>query len=150
MTRFVSAFTNAETGAPQDLDFWGRICHREHGGSGPSYLGGWITAFCVWDSSGEWMGPPASAAKPSRTPDDSPSFLELDGISYAMIETGKVPVAFTEVEVRLIDNDEEFECMMVSGHVGSSVEGERGDTIRPLPAWFMFTKEERKARDAEF
>ena len=56
----------------------------------------------------------------------------------------EVPVAFSEVDVKIDDNGIEFECMMVSGHVGSSVEGERKDTVRPLTAWFMFIKEERK------
>jgi len=53
LSRFVGAFTNAETGSPQDLDFWGRICHAPPQGSGPTYISGWITAFCVWDSEGK-------------------------------------------------------------------------------------------------
>jgi hypothetical protein len=32
-------------------------------------------------------------------------------------------------------------CMMVSGHLAYSVEGEKKDRIRPLPSWFMFVKE---------
>jgi hypothetical protein len=73
--------------------------------------------------------------------------LQLDGIFYSMIDLHDIPVAFCEVDVKLDDNGHEFECMMVSGHVGSSVEGERKDTVRPLPAWFMFIKEEREDPD---
>ena len=68
--------------------------------------------------------------------------LQLDGIFYSIIDLKKVPVAFGEVDVKLIDNGVEFDCMMVSGHVASSAEGERKDTVRPLPAWFMFIKGE--------
>ena len=50
--RFVAAFDAPET---PDRDFWGKICHYESGGSGPDYLSGWITAFCVWSSKGKWQ-----------------------------------------------------------------------------------------------
>ena len=60
LTRFVRAFD----GKP-DIDFWSRVCHYYGGGSGPTYLSGWITAFCVWSSQGKWQGP--SISKPSET-----------------------------------------------------------------------------------
>jgi len=52
--RFVKAFD-----VEPDTDFWGRVCHYS-GGSGPTYLSGWITAFCVWNNEGKWQGPPIS------------------------------------------------------------------------------------------
>ena len=63
--------------------------------------------------------------------------LQLDGIFYSTIGLNKVPVAFCDVDVKLIDNGEEFDCMMVSGLVASSVNGEWKDTMQPLPARFM-------------
>jgi len=36
-----------------DLDVWDTVCHKEGGGSGPSYLGGWITCFNLFDHKGE-------------------------------------------------------------------------------------------------
>ena len=87
------------------------------------------------------MGSTEKTKESLRTWDLPP--LELDGIHYSKIDLSEVPVAFSEVDVKLDDNGIEFECMMVSGHVGSSVEGERKDTVRPLPPWFMFIKEER-------
>ena len=63
LIRFVGAFD----GEP-DVDFWSRVCHYHSQGSGPSYLSGWITAFCVWSSEGKWQGPPISEppSKPIR------------------------------------------------------------------------------------
>ena len=144
LSRFVGAFTNAETGTPQDLDFWGRICHKHSQGSGPSYLSGWITAFCVRDDKGKWVGPTAGTERSESRSTEISASLQLDGILYSIIDLSDIPVAFCEVDVKLVYNGDEFECMMVSGHVGSSVEGERRDMVRPLPAWFMFVKEERE------
>ncbi|KAJ3484795.1 hypothetical protein NLJ89_g11953 [Agrocybe chaxingu] len=62
-------FVNAFDGNP-DIDFWARVCHYDSGGSGPPYLSGWVTAFCVWDSNGKWQGPslePGSDKPLSRT-----------------------------------------------------------------------------------
>jgi hypothetical protein len=137
LTRFVRAFD----GEP-DIDFWSRVCHYYPQGSGPTYLSGWITAFCVWSSQGKWQGPPIS--KPSRTitllGGETVPELVLDKVCYPVIESGDVPVGYCEVDVKLDDNGEIFPCMMVSGHLAYSVEGEKKDRIRPLPSWFMFIK----------
>jgi len=133
--RFVRAFD----GEP-DIDFWGRVCHYTSGGSGPTYLSGWITAFCVWNNEGKWQGPPPAGHAAYQNFEAEGLFL--DGIDYPIIDSGDVPTGFCEVDVKLDDNGKELECMMVSGHVASLVEGERRDTIRPVSAWFIFIKSE--------
>ena len=55
LEKIVSQFVSIIDGTP-DLSFWSRICNNEGGGSGPSYISGWITAFCVFNDKGEWMG----------------------------------------------------------------------------------------------
>jgi hypothetical protein len=138
LKRFVMAFD----GEP-DIDFWGRVCHVHRGGSGPSCLSGWLTAFCVWDSKGKWLGPSLNEpALTSWTMHGTITALVLDGAVYSIIETDKIPTGFCEVDVELDDNGEIFDCMMVSGHLASQVEGKLKDTVRPLPSWFMFVKEE--------
>ena len=136
LTRFVRAFD----GEP-DVDFWSRVCHYHRHGSGPTYLSGWITAFCVWTSLGTWQGFSISEP-PSRTNGKRVSELVLDKVSYPVIERGDVPVGFCEVDVQLDDNGEMLPCMMVSGHLAYSVQGEKKDTIRPMLSWFMFVKSE--------
>ncbi|KAF8152211.1 hypothetical protein B0H34DRAFT_663705 [Crassisporium funariophilum] len=137
----ISQFVNAFDGAP-DVDFWNRVCHYHPQGSGPTYLSGWITAFCVWTSEGKWQGPPLPHHEtPYHYLNRGEEFLVLDGIVYPIIESEDVPVGFCEVDVKLIDNGEVFDCMMVSGHLAGAVEGEGRDVVRPLPAWFMFVKE---------
>ncbi|KAF8966098.1 hypothetical protein BDZ97DRAFT_1809483 [Flammula alnicola] len=136
LTRFVKAFD----GEP-DLDFWGRVCHYHSGGSGPTYLSGWVTAFCVWSNTGEWQGPSLTGAQVTRNWLNIPR-LTLDGVEYSIIDSKDVPTGFCEVDVKLDDNGQVFDCMMVSGHLATIIEGEMKDSVRPLPSWFMFIKEE--------
>lgn len=140
LKRFISAFD----GKP-DTDFWSKVAHFHSGGSGPTYLSGWITAFCLFGVGGEWHGPSIENmyVKPDeQKPQQSRSgpTLTLDGIRYAAVNSAKVPAAYCEVDVILDDNGQMFDCVMVSGHVGLAVCGENGDTLRPAPAWFMYIK----------
>jgi len=138
--RFIKAFD----GEP-DTDFWGRVCHYSSGGSGPTYLSGWITAFCVWNNEGKWQGPPIAdqtAHQHFQGRGWVSRALTLDGVNYPTIDSNDVPPGFCEVDVKLDDNGLELECMMVSGHLASFIEGQKRDTIRPVPSWFMFVKAE--------
>ncbi|KAH6915753.1 hypothetical protein BKA70DRAFT_1556345 [Coprinopsis sp. MPI-PUGE-AT-0042] len=138
LSRFVSTFD----GSP-DLDFWSKICHYSSGGSGPSYLCGWLTAFAVWSREGKWQGPSLTGEKEDECylPEDM-YYLKLDDAEYAMMNAGNVPAGYCELDVDLNDNGEKFDCMMVAGHMARLTGGEKGDTLSPLPAWFMFVKEE--------
>jgi len=51
LTQFVNVFDE-----PPVLEFWKKICHYKCG-SGGTYIGGWISAFCTWDGKGMWLGP---------------------------------------------------------------------------------------------
>ncbi|KJA15903.1 hypothetical protein HYPSUDRAFT_148524 [Hypholoma sublateritium FD-334 SS-4] len=140
LTRFVQAFD----GQP-DIDFWGRVCHHHEQMSGPSYLSGWITAFCVWNKNGQWQGPSLKVPKgPQVVGQVKDEKLVLDGVQYGMVNIKNVAPGFCEVDVVLDDNGEIFDCTMVSGLCATAVEGEREDAVRPLSAWFMFIKETRE------
>ena len=54
LAQFVAAFDNPNS--KENKEFWGKVCHRDGGGSGPTYLGGWVTAFCTFDEDGKWLG----------------------------------------------------------------------------------------------
>ena len=47
LAEFVAAFDSPTT--EENKTFWGKVCHRKGGGSDPTYLGGWMTAICVFD-----------------------------------------------------------------------------------------------------
>jgi len=163
LRQFIAAFDAVKAGSQPDIEFWGRICHEHINGSGPSYLAGWISAFCAWNSSGKWQGPKIATMQEPLSPgeeathneyyshirQDRPGYcppeLVVDGVRYPIVDLDSVPNGFCDVEVEMNDNGNEFECMMVSGHVGmaiSSTDGKR-DTVQPSPQWFMFITKDK-------
>lgn len=54
ISRFVSAFEAPDH--PDNLAFWAKVASEDHEGSGMDYLGGWVNAFCVFDTEGRWLG----------------------------------------------------------------------------------------------
>ncbi|KAF9566562.1 hypothetical protein CPC08DRAFT_733566 [Agrocybe pediades] len=127
-----------------------KVAHYSSGGSGPTYLSGWITAFCVFDDEGKWLGNPIKKdlkelpdARSLPVADFSATYteitllppiirdfigdgaeqvyLKLDGVQYHLIDSQDVPSGYSEVDVLLDDNGTEYKCMMVAGAVGMSV-----------------------------
>jgi hypothetical protein len=161
LRQFAIAFDMVEEGKTPDPDFWGRICHYDSGGSGPSYISGWLTAFCVWSQKGEWQGvnldqieQPLTEVEKSVLEEHNsrhPGSLVLDGLRYSRIETGEIPPGSCEVDIKLNDNGEKMDSVMVAGHVGNTVSasGPEGimDTLQPQAEWFMFVKEGRPPLD---
>jgi hypothetical protein len=160
LKQFVTAFDMMKEGQPPDTDFWGKMCHYHAGGSGPDYIGGWLSAFCVWNRQGEWQGgdisridKPVPKSKKLRSDQGlfGPPPLVLDSLRYPSVDTGEIPTGFCEVDVLVDDNGEEFDCVMVAGHVGNAMSAtdENGimNTLRPQAEWFMFIKEEVKRPD---
>lgn len=167
ISKFVSAFDDPN--GRDNLEFWTRVCHRDGGGSGPTYLGGWVTAFCVFDEDGKWIGPqlnhnalpngdPASLSaedffkiytKETRFRNQRQAALVLDGSPYHLVDSQKIPSGFTEVDVLVDDNGQLFPSMMTVGLIGMQVcssgdqkrsaTGER-DTVKPIAGWWLFVK----------
>ena len=61
ISQFVQAFHRPN--GPENIDFWQRVAHYHGGGSGPTYLSGWITAFCVFNAEGKWIGNPLNLVR---------------------------------------------------------------------------------------
>jgi len=53
-----------------------------------------------------------------------------------IIDSEEVPVGFCEVDVKVDDNGTLLDCMMLSGHLATLVEGGHW----PIPSRFMFVK----------
>jgi len=56
VTRFARTFEDGFAESAENCEFWNRAVHQESMGSGPSYLSGWVTAFCAFDETGKWIG----------------------------------------------------------------------------------------------
>ena len=166
--RFIRSFD--EPAGKEVLEFWGQIAHYLSGGSGPSYYSGWITAFCLWDHEGKSMyrKPPqmrswgydddpdldglTPAGTGRRTAEGNAwkekKHLTLGDVDYHWVESNEVPPGYTSVPVKVDDNGDKFEAMMVAGSVGikasASNHGGSGmlDTIGAETGWWIFEKEE--------
>ena len=165
ISRFVSAY-DAPTSA-DNLEFWNKVAHFRGGGSGPTWLSGWITAFCVFDEKGRWQGNGFNEISTHNTTGLDPlhltaaefasthlrqvstSYLALDGLPYPSISSDDVPCGYIHVDVKLIDNRKKFDTMFVAGLIGSHIsstaktntfrEGGR-DTVQPITGWWYFIK----------
>ncbi|KAJ7301365.1 hypothetical protein DFH08DRAFT_927872 [Mycena albidolilacea] len=163
ISRFVKAFEDPN--GKSNVDFWQSVAHFQPGGSGPSYYSGWITAFCVFNDKGEWLGPrletsvQSSVAPETLTPR---SFWEtykgyagglvLDGTRFHRIDCDNIPPSFVEADVRLVsfNTGENRQCSMTAGVVGTRVcssndsglsSSGRDDTVRPVIGWWLFNKD---------
>ena len=126
-------------------DFWSKIAHHLGGGSGPSYLGGWLTAFCFWNDKGECMYDQQTESRnPWETDSDR---LELDGVSYHDVDISDIPNGFASVPVLVDDNGKEYKTKMIAGSLGIKVTGkdnsqagteEKLDSLQSLSGWMMY------------
>ena len=56
VSRFARAFDNDVADSADNREFWNGVVHWRPGGSGPTYLSGWLTAFCAFSHKGKWLG----------------------------------------------------------------------------------------------
>lgn len=136
ISRFVTAFDDPESA--ENKNFWQKIAHISRGGSGPSYLSGWITAFCFWEKKGQNLH--RQAMKNSR------HGLSLDGVQYHAVDMADVPPGWAAVPVKVNDNGYEYKARMIAGSVGigtsssgePTADGSVGeDTLQPEVGWWM-------------
>ncbi|KAJ7034220.1 hypothetical protein C8F04DRAFT_583702 [Mycena alexandri] len=164
IARFVAAFDTPSSA--ENVDFWQRIAHHHAEMSGQDEYSGWITAFTPFNVDGKWIGNrldlTAAVQAPAElmtsqqfwatyTGSTSRTDLVLDGTPYHRIDTEDVPAAYAEVDVKLDDNGEMFDCIMVGGLVGTQVTASgdlslsatgKDDVVCPLSGWWIFTKKE--------
>ncbi|RAH59395.1 hypothetical protein BO85DRAFT_448294 [Aspergillus piperis CBS 112811] len=132
LTRFIISFDDPTSESIRE--FWGLCADRISFGSGPSYLSGWVTAFCYWDEKGRPME------------DKGISGCELDGVQYHRVDITDIPGAFASVPMKVNDNGTEYETELVAGVIGihASCVGDAGgqqDMIQPASGWWIYEKE---------
>lgn len=99
-----------------DNDWWQSCAHYIAGGSGPSYMTGWVLAFAPFHK-GQWR---------LAHPDD----IAHTG-KYGQVETGEFSDSATvEVPVKVNDNGTEYDIMFYAGGIVNSYD-KASNTIRP-------------------
>jgi hypothetical protein len=130
---FIRTFDNAEDA--KVVDFWTKIAHQHSNFSGPSYLSGWITAFCFWYSNGKLV---FREPRGDVGDDDlGQQGCNIDGTVYHRVDTSDIPEAYVSVPVTVDDNDVVFKTRMVAGLVGIKVSssGEKLDISNRSNVW---------------
>ncbi|KAF9697157.1 hypothetical protein EKO04_004891 [Ascochyta lentis] len=112
LRNFVATFDAQPKPSAAVLDFWSRIADERSGGSGPTYLSGWITAFCMWDEDGKLLYDLKS---------NEDGGLLLDGVGYHSIDITDIPAAIASVPVEVDDNGTMYKTKMVAGSFGIQV-----------------------------
>lgn len=112
-----------------NTEFWNRICHYLGGGSGPTFISGWLSAFAVFDEDGNWT-------------DNSGYFkerLESAGVEWPVIDIDKIPSGIAVVDVKITEGKKSHESMMFAGHVGYEVLQDQC-TLQPRIGWGIALK----------
>jgi hypothetical protein len=172
--KFVKSFDEVMTADVQD--FWSKIAHYQ-GGSGMSYLSGWLTAFCFWRNDGTSLyyknetakfgssfapnhGPPKFSSPYTPNPYTNirrPAY-ELGPATYHTIDTNDIPAGFASVPVKVDDNGRIHRTKMVAGSLGINItrsgeqadDGEqKWDSVRSLSGWMMYLLDEEGSKAAE-
>ncbi|EQC31918.1 hypothetical protein SDRG_10435 [Saprolegnia diclina VS20] len=107
-------FVLAAKGQP-DVGFWSRICHEFGGHSGPRYIGGWLSVFCVFDQVGRWQG-------------ENSAINMLDGKlrsrlkEFPTVSMDDIPPGYLTVDVAIDDNGEMYNALFFGGHMSFGFE----------------------------
>jgi hypothetical protein len=142
-----------------DLGFWDTVCSHSGGGSGPSYLSGWVTVFACFKSDGEWMGDipdrPRGGGKIKRenangrwedVPEEKPT--------WPFIDTDILPVGVVSVPVLVDDNGTQYDTQMLAGQfvyeMALGGKSSKLDTVRPRNDWCIAYEGKPKAEPGSY
>lgn len=131
LTFIADNFLASAQGSP-DLKFWDQVACHCGGGSGPSYVSGWISVFSVWSEKGEWQGARRKVQRMMQAPFTS---------DFPIIDTNDLTSGCVSVPVLVDDNGKEYDCVMLAGQFGMRVDG---DTVSPATDWCIATKTTKK------
>ena len=114
----------------ETYDFWTRICHYQDTGSGPTYLSGWISAFCVFNEHGKWQGGKTEIRTwNSRIIKNDWPIVDIDDVSPG----------YCTVPVKVDDNGTEYDTIMFDGSFATN--SINGTTIQPRIDWAIVLKD---------
>lgn len=108
-----------------NLDFWSKSCHYISGGSGPSYISGWISSFSVFNKEGKWQGSKRSVNR----------FSQNHESKWPIIETSDITQGYVTVPVNINDNGKMYKTMMFAGSFTSTIVNEH--TLKPGSVWAL-------------
>lgn len=107
-----------------NINWWQKIAHRIHRGSGGTFLSGWMAVFAVFTDQGKWQG----NLPKRKTPCGQDEVSE-----YPEIEMEDLPSGIVTCPLTLNDNGVERSLRMFAGSFCYTTE--TGKDIRPRSDW---------------
>lgn len=127
----IEEFCNAMT-EKINADFWSKICHLNgSGGSGTSYLSGWVTAFSAFDKNGNWRGDKRSIV----------IFGEKIEGEWPIIDTKEITPGIVTVPFNFDGSD----AMIFTGHFAFDAKNDK-TLLAPRLDWIAAFMDEEKIK----
>jgi len=136
----IDNFIRSAEGNP-DTKWWNQIANYVGGGSGPTFVSGWITVFMVFNNKGGWMG-------------DSKveyGLMETYTTQWTLVDTNDIPMGCVSCPLKINDNGTEYNTEIYAGHIVSKVIN-NNTTVIPQLDWCILVKDNGgfRGRQGEF
>ncbi|GAM17474.1 hypothetical protein SAMD00019534_006490, partial [Acytostelium subglobosum LB1] len=118
---------SAGEGATPDTAWWNRIASYVGGGSGPTWVSGWISVFMVFSAEGKWMGD-TKKIKTVRTDLES---------EWPLIDTNDIPRGFISCPLKIDDNGTIYNTDIYAGHIVAKLVDHK---LEPQLDWCILLK----------
>ena len=127
---------SAKNASDTNLEFWDTICHHSGGGSGPSYLSGWITTFSFFNEKGN----PIVRMK---------KLGSGQGREWPMIKSNDINPNVVTCPVKIDDNGVLYTSRLFVGQMTFDcdeelIEGVKRMKLRPRNDWALAVEEKSK------
>jgi hypothetical protein len=132
-------FTDSVRGKP-DIDWWSRVCTNIGNGSGPRWLSGWITTFCVFNDSGQWVGDDFTKESYGEVIANPNRECTYSQEGWPIINCNDIPKGFVQVDLVIDDNGTEYNTHLVAGHMSTYCPDKY--SIKPHVEWLIRVKPE--------
>lgn len=136
-------FTDSVKGKP-DIDWWSRVCTKIGNGSGPRWLSGWITTFCVFNDSGEWIGDHFTKEYYGEFITNPNKDCGYSEEGWPIIKCNDIPKGFVQVDLVIDDNGTEHKTELLAGHMSTYCPDPT--TVKPHVEWLIRLKPEPKPK----
>lgn len=125
---------SAQNGSTNNLRFWDTVCSHYGGGSGPTYLSGWVTVFTFFDTDGHCQvelprqvskdAAPSVRAKRHRNDKYEKARRHWDDLisKWPKIDSSQVNRNVVSCPVKINDNGVEYESRLFVGQMSYDVE----------------------------
>jgi hypothetical protein len=117
----LAKFVETASGSP-DLNWWNKVCSEISGGSGPSYISGWVSVFTVFSNKGEWIA--------NKFSDE---WRDIKNNEWPLINTNDISNGYVSFKVKVNNDGVEFEAIMYSGIMSANIIN--NNTIIPKMDW---------------